>query len=90
MLGSPALQRKTQCDGAGPASAASLSLPTASRSDTGARLSSPGEVKNIVEGGESRVCAYVCVWLRCALETYAYFTAMVWHFGKYIYSPRVT
>lgn len=52
------MQRKTQCDGVAPASAASLALSlflTASRSDTGARLSSPGEAENIVEGGVSRV-----------------------------------
>lgn len=37
-------------------SAASLSsLPTAPPSDTGPRLSSPGEVENIVEGGGSWV-----------------------------------
>lgn len=53
---------KTQSDGAAPASAASLSLslPAASRSDTGVRLSSPGEVEKIVEGAEG----WGCVWIR--------------------------
>lgn len=43
--GSPALHRKTQCDGVGPVSAAS-------GSDTAACLLSPGELENIAEGGE--------------------------------------
>lgn len=47
--GTPASQRKIQCDGAGPASAAS-------RSDAAACLLSPGEAENIAEGGERQWC----------------------------------
>lgn len=56
---------KTLSDGAAPASAASLSLPAASRSDTGVRLSSPGEVEKIVEGAEGWVCVWICTEYGC-------------------------
>lgn len=43
----------------------SLSLPAASRSDTGVRLSSPGEVEKIVEGAEGWGCVWICTEYGC-------------------------
>lgn len=43
----------------------SLSLPAASRSDTGVRLSSPGEVEKIVEGAEGWGGVWICTEYGC-------------------------